>query len=449
MGLLNELVVNFINEIKLFSNAISDVMVSSIPQIASILFGFITVSLIARGLGPSGMGTFALIISFSALVLGFSDLGIGQTAIRFASKAVAYNDKKGFFEVLRWAFKIRLVAILVLSSVFFFIAPLISNYFWHDESLTYYLRLSLLIGIFGVISHIPYVYFQSLKRFRANAILSTSQTIILFIGILIIALLNHWSLELVIFVSIVASIINALLFVISVPKSTFIDSNNVRIKNIKNFWKAPNLEYIPDSKGDHIHSFAFFMLISSLVVMITMQMDIWLMGYFLDPSQIGIYSVAKYFTIPLTVLLGAVNTVLWPRASGIIKKDESINMLRITFKFSVLAAVLSLIYSIFAPLITPWIFGESYNSGILIGILLCFRYCISILICPIGVIGYNFGMVNSYWWINIIQLLVVFGVSVILLPLLGSLGSAIALIANEIVGSSILGLVLWRKLKMM
>lgn len=447
MDYLKNIIIHYTNEVKLFSKAIEDVVVSSIPQIVTILVGLITASLIARGLGPSGMGSFALIISFSTLVIGFSDLGIGQTAIRFASKASIHKDSSGFFRVLRWAFRLRLVLILTLSLIFYSIAPIVSIHFWHDESLTYYLRLSLLIGIFSVISHIPYVYFQSLRRFRANAILSTIQTIVLFIGILIMALLNNWSLELVIVVSILASMVNAFLFVLVVPKSTFIESSKFTLKKLKHFWKAPKLKYNFEFKEEgNIHSFAFFMLISSLAVMITMQLDIWLMGYFLDSNQVGIYSVAKYFTIPLTILLGSVNTALWPRASELMKKHESVKMLRVTFKFSFVAAILSLIYSVVAPFTIPWIFGEAYSGGIILGILLSIRYCISILICPIGIIGYNFGMVYSYWWINIIQLLVVLGISILLLPLIGPIGSAIALIANEIVGSSILGVILWRKL---
>ncbi|WP_286474293.1 lipopolysaccharide biosynthesis protein [Methanobacterium sp. CWC-01] len=443
-----KLVNSYKNAIKPFSKAIGDVIISSIPQIVAIVVGLLTTSLIARGLGPSGMGIFALVISFSTLIIGLSDLGIGQTTIRFASKAATRDDKVGFFGVLRWAFRLRLVLILILSTLFYALAPLISTNFWHDESLTYYLRLSLLIGIFSVISHIPYVYFQSLKRFRANAILSTLQTVVIFIGILIIALLNNWSLQLVIGVNILASIINASSFALSVPKSTFIDPSNSFIKTLKQFWKAPNLKNISESSESYnIYSFTFFMVISSLAVMITMQADIWLMGYYLEPNQVGIYSVAKYFTVPLTVLIAAVNTALWPRASELMKTHESVEMLRITFKFSILASTFGLLYSFIVPFTTPWIFGEAYNGGIIIGILLCVRYCIAILICPLGIIGYNFDMVYVYWWVNIIQLLIVIGISIMLLPSIGPIGSAIALIANEIVGSLIMGLLLWRKIK--
>ena len=93
-------------------------------------------------------------------------------------------------------------------------------------------------------------------------------------------------------------------------------------KRLKYFLHAPSIKYESDSsKKSEIHSFAFYMILSSFAIMIVMQSDIWLLGYFLAKNQVGIYNVAKYYVIPLTVILTAVNTALWPRASAI--KNQS------------------------------------------------------------------------------------------------------------------------------
>lgn len=436
---------------KPYSKAIEDVIVSSIPQIVTVLVGLVTSILIARGLGPFGMGEYALIISIPTLMVGLSDLGINQTAIRFASKAASHKDNSELLAVLRWAFKLKLFLMMIIAIIFYLLAPLISINIWHDENLTHLLRLSLLIGIFTVISHIPYIYFQSLKRFRMNTIVTIIQIFVSFVGILIIAWLNLWSLEFVVLVSIIACSINALIFTFSVPKSVFYVPNIYQTplsKRLKYFLHAPSIKYESDSsEKSEIHTFAFYMLLSTLAVMIVMQSDIWLMGFFLAKNQVGIYNVAKYYIIPLTVILGAVNTALWPRASASKNKVDSVKMLITTFKFSALTSLGCLIYAIFAPLTLPLIFGTAYSGGIPLGIVLCIRWCISILFCPIGIIGYNFGLVKVYWIINLIQLVFVLGISILLIPLIGPMGSAIAFIINEIIGSSITGLIIWRKIK--
>lgn len=432
---------------------IEDVIVSMIPQLVLIMSGLITSILIARGLGPAGVGAYALIISVPTLVMSLSDSGIGQTAIRYASKLANHEDSTEMHAILRWAFNLRMVIVLIISLIFYMLSPYISADIWHDPALTELIRISLLIAIFGVISHIPSIYFQSLKRFKTNTIISTIQTLVFLAGILIIAWFKLWTLEWVLAISILSNFINALLFSISVPRDIFFEGFHVNgkslINRMKNFWKAPEVDINQDLEETSIHSFTFYMFISTIVVMIITQFDIWLIGYFLNPTQVGIYNVAKNFTIPLTVILAAINTALWPRASALHSRNDTIHLLKVTFKFSIVVAAAGLIYSIFVPYLTPLVFGSAYASGISLGQVLCIRYCLAILICPLGVIGYSFGMVRIYWIINIIQLIVVLIINVTFLPQIGPMASALALIAIEIINLVIVGTIIWRKSKYM
>lgn len=450
MTSLTEIIGSYKNMIIGSRKGIEDVIVSMIPQIVLIGCGLIISILVARGLGPAGVGYYALILSIPTLVTGLSDAGIGQTAIRYASKTAHQNNFEGMHAILRWAFNLRILLVLGISLLFYLISPFLAGNAWHNPNLTDLLRISLLIAIFGVISHIPTIYFQSLKRFKTNTIISTIQTLLTLAGILLIAWWNAWSLEIVLGISIITSAINAVLFILSVPKDIYFKFSTIKGKSItdvlKNSLKAPKIENMGEEvEGTGIHSFTFYMFISTLVVMVVAQMDIWLIGYFLEPSQVGIYNIAKNFTLPLVVVLGAVNTALWPRASALISREKIFELLKTTFLFSIFIAAIGLIYSIIAPLLTPWLFGPAYASGIILGQVLCIRYCISILVCPLGVIGYSFGMVKVYWWINIIQLVTVVIISVWFLPLIGPLASALALIANEIVGFLFVGIIIWRK----
>lgn len=448
---IKQFILMYIKRLIHFRQAIEDVLVSSFPQIVSALVFLVTSALVARGLGPAGVGEYALIISIPTLVIGLSDLGIGQTAIRYASKAASNNDEDGLFSVLRWAFRLRMIFVLVFIGIFFLLSPFIAGYVWHMESLSPLIRLGLLIAIFGVISHIPMIYFQSLKRFKINSVLSILQTFIIFAGILILAWYNKWSLELVLIVTIIANFFNALVFTFAVPKKAFIKLKSVNgniKKSISHLWKAPAIKYGKENLEDsEIHSFAFYMLISTVIVMILTQADIWLLGYFVDKSMVGIYNVAKNYTLPLIMLLTAVNTALWPRASSLVTHLESVVMLKTTFKFSMLAAAGGLIYAIIAPMTTPWIFGSQFSPGIILGQVLCIRYCLAILISPIGIIGYNFGLIRIYTLLNFIQLIMVVLINILLLPAIGPMGSAIALIVVEILNLTVIGFIIWRKTK--
>ncbi len=430
---------------------IEDTVVSLIPQAVTLLAGIITTALIARGLGPTGMGKYALISSVSGLAAVLSDLGIGGTAIRFASQSASLGDTARQFAVLRWAFRLRMLLLFMVTAVIFLAIPVVAQRIWNAGNMIHLLRLSLFIGIFGAVSSVPIIYFQSLKRFKMNATVSVGQTLLSFAGILVIALLNKWSLELIIIVSILASGIASLIFLSLVPKPAIFNIQELRLlvkSKIKYIFQMP-MKYSNDTEaiGDSgIHTFAIYMILSAIVVQLTLRADIWLMGVYIDKSQIGLYSVATKFTMPLAMLLGAMNTALWPRASALISYKKAVGLLKKTFRLSSIVFIGGIIYAILAPILTPYIFGRAYADAILLGQILCLRYCLAILISPIGLIGYSLGFVRIYWWINFMQMIVVIGINLLLLPKIGVIGSALALIVNEIVGGLCIGIIIKRKM---
>ena len=93
---------------------IIDVGLSLVPQLVKSATGFLSSILIARGLGPAGMGQYALILSLTDTVTSLSDLGIGQTALRYASLSASQGDSKGQMAVLRWAARLRLLLVTVM-----------------------------------------------------------------------------------------------------------------------------------------------------------------------------------------------------------------------------------------------------------------------------------------------------------------------------------------------
>lgn len=433
---------------------IEDVIVSMIPQSISVVTGFVTSVLLARGLGPKGMGSYALILSVSGLAVALSDLGIGQTAIRFASQAAERKDTETQLAILRWAFRLRMLLVLLTSLIAFAFAPVVADRLWHETSLSPLVRLSLLTGIFTAIAAIPTIYFQSLKRFKMNAAVAVGQTLVSFVGIVIIAFLNKWSLELVIAVSVVAAGWGAITFMFLVPKASFFVMQDFRqpcTQFLKKLLQAPNKKYSGSKSLDStgMNEFAFFMVLSSVIVTVIMRADIWLMGFYLNKSQIGLYSVASRFTLPLVIVLGALNTALWPRASALMYEKNTTEMIRKTFQISILVALLGLIYSIMAPFATPYIFGSSYREGVFIGQILCLRYCISILICPLGIIGYSFGFVKVYWWVNLIQLIVVVIGNILFLKYFGVIAAGLSLLAMELVGFIVISVILIKKYNQM
>lgn len=427
---------------------IINVVISVIPNIFSVVSGLLTSILIARGLGPSGMGEFALLTSIYTLIPTLSDLGINQSAIKFASKALSSNDIDGHNAVFRWTFRIRTVLLALITLSVIIAAPYITKTLWHSPHLLNLLITSLLIGIFMAIMSVPHIYFQSNRLFIRNTVIYVIQYTITIAGIAFLAFIQNWSLSNVIWISIISTGIAAFIFVFSVPKEIFYRAykmgNSVKTA-LTDFFQAPELK-TDNNNSSNIYSFTFFLTLTALSGIIFSKMDIWLMGYFLSPSQIGIYSVALRFTLPLVLIINGIHMVLWPKVATLKTHEETVRFIRKIFSLCLPLSVGFIIYSCFVPLIAPYVFGPAYNNSILLAQLLCVQYCAGALTYPLSTLLYNSGFEKPYFFMRVFMLLVFVMFNILLLPKIGYFTPVIGLILCEILNSTFIIFMLRHKI---
>jgi O-antigen/teichoic acid export membrane protein len=122
-------------------------------------------------------------------------------------------------------------------------------------------------------------------------------------------------------------------------------------------------------------------------------------------------------------------------------------MLRVSFWMGTVVAAAAAVYAIGFPLLAPLLFGAQYQGSVVLGQVLSLRYAIALLLAPVAVMGYSFGMVRQYWWINILQLVTVVGIMLVLLPVLGPMAAALALIANETLGGILVFTILRNRIR--
>lgn len=428
------------------SRGIRDIAISMLPQVFGAVTGFLGSVVLARGLDPLELGRYALASSLALVATTFSDLGIGQTAIRFASRAVADRDIPRQHLVLRWALKVRLLQSLAVTVVFLLISPLIVGALWHDPGGVPLARLALFGGALGVFVTVPQIYFQSMGRFGVNAAVTSLQRGISFLGILLLAFFQIWSVKAVLVASLGATLVAASVFLALVPRTALwpLVGEQARLSSV-----APGGGQGSRGHGENAREFASYMMLASLIVMLTMQADVWLMGYYLEKEQIGIYNVAGRFALPVGIVTTAMSTALWPRVAACKAGSNLRGFLARWLKVSGVLALACTLYAVLGPLLAPWVFGASYASSTSLGQLLALRHCIAVAVVPIVLAGFSVGLQRVYWIINVAQLLGVVLINVLLLPVLGPVASAVALIINELGNGIGCWLLLWPRLRAM
>ena len=404
-----------------------DLLLSLLPQGLSAAAGLAATLILARGLGPEGLGRYALVISVSSVVSTFTDLGIGPTAVRFASRALGASDEAGADRVFRWALRTRLVLALAAAAAAFAAAPLVAGAAWRDPSMTGLVRLGLSWSVLLPVATFPAVVLQARRRFGWNAIAASVPAVATFAAAVLAAAVGWWSVEAILALSAVALALAIVLLLPLVPWGRILRATAGHVEGLG--------------------SFASHNLVASIVNAVTARADVWLMGAFLPTATIGVYSAAMRFTMPLVMVQAAVATVLWPRAATAGSVDETLRLLRKTFRWSFGLAAGSAAYAIVVPLAAPWIFGPAYESAVGLGQVLSLRYALASLFCPIAIVGYNLGLIRQYVAMNVAQLVVVVAVTLALLPSLGAWAPAIALLCGETVGLALTSAIIARRLR--
>jgi PST family polysaccharide transporter len=392
-------------------------------------------------------------LSLSEIVAQLSDLGIGQTAVRYAARAAAQDETAEQYAVLRWAFRLRMILVLGLTALAAWFTPFLAEQIWHIPNFAPLLRLGLVGGMLTAVAAVPILYFRSIKRFGMNAFVTTSQILVMFLGVLLLAWWDLWTVRWVIWVSLIASSLAALIFLILVPRQALFVWEDVRSfvqRGAPWLWTNPASSDNAASSLDDTspNQFALLMFVSMLLLMVTAKADIWLLGAFLDESYVGIYNAAFRLALPLSIVLVAIDNVVLPKASAVTELQGTKRLLTKTLRATLLLGGCGLVYAIIIPPLTPLLFGAEYQASVAPGRLLCLAYVIITVVSPLGIIGYNLGMVRVSWVTNLLRMVVSIGTLILLVPTWGALGAAWAFLANATVLAVMNSLILWRRLQM-
>ncbi len=434
---------------------IRDTILSMIPQAVTVGAGAVSAILIARGLGPKGLGQYALVTSLSSLITSLSDLGIGNTAIRYSAQAAATGDRTRHLAILRWALRRRLLSTVCIALGVFSLAPWVATAFWKDPSLVPIIRIALGIGVMGAISAVPTVYFQSLQRFAPNSLVSVGQTLIALAGIAGIALLGLWSVRAVILASLLATSLGAIVFLNLLPREALFSKADVAEAKARGLWQAlwrspAGTEGAADAAGDTSpEQFAALMSGLALLGIITGRVDVWLMGNLLPQEQVGYYASAQRVAVPLYIVLNGINTALWPRVSAISAPRELIPLLKKTMQLSALVIAGGIFYTLLSPFLATFLFGAAYTASAPIARLLCLRVLLSLLFLPMHTIGYGFGLVRAYLPLNLMRLGLVLGLNLLFLGRFGPMAAGWALIASDLTGLVATAALIGRRIRAM
>jgi len=373
----------------------------------------------ARYLGPTNSGILGYVSSYTAFFTSLCTLGITSTVL--INEFTKNPKEEG--TTLGTAIVLRLISSIISSIFIVAIISIIEKGNSEIIKISICCCIGLCFNVFDIIEY----WFQ--KRY-----LSKYSTIAAFIGYCFTSIYK----------------IYLLITQKDIAYFAFATSIDYIAIAIVLFWayyknKGPKLSFSL-SRGKQILSISYHFILSGLMVAVYGQTDKLMLKYMLSETEVGYYTTALNLSTYWVFLLSAIITSLSPtiikykkegNENAYMKKNKQLYCIIFYLSFFV-----SLIFTVFAPIIISILYGEAYNGSI----------------SPLRVITWYvafsyLGVARDTWlvcenkqkyskYIYIIAAISNILLNFVFIPLLGATGAALASLLTQIMTSMIIPLLL-------
>ncbi len=375
------------------------------------LGAFFLLPIITKSLGAYDYGLWAQILITVSLISPLALFGMSMVEVRYlSSQTEAREIREGFFSIL-----IFVTCTGILASILVFLcADSIASTFFQDSNAAEYIRMASGLILLNVINQITLFYFRiyhQIIKFSLILIFQSLGRLVLIYALLIAGL----GLAGVIIASLIIQGIAALSCIILIVKQIGFT-----------FPKFIHLR-------DYIH-YGAPLTPNSLIRWITDSSDRYLVGYFINLQAVGIYSASYTIGGLIQMFIGPLQLILLPELTRLYETDN----------LELLEEYLSHSLKYFLFLTIPAAFGLSILAKPILAILTTPEFISGSIVIPFLAFSYlfagayqiiiNITLIVKKTKINLITHIVAASANVILniilIPIIGILGAAIATLAS-------------------
>ncbi|WP_314242157.1 oligosaccharide flippase family protein [Empedobacter tilapiae] len=387
-------------------------------------FGLISGIFLARILGAEKLGQYQIFLSTQTILITLVTLGIGNASIYFINKG-KISEK----EIVSSFLKILAIIAAISCLCFYFVINKNTGYFGSIDSISFLLFLlgTASLIIISVLRPILYARQKVLQVTFTNLLPS----FILIIGVLGLVLWNKLDVSNALSIWGIGNFL-ALLFSLFFHRHYISLSQKINIKNVSEITfygvklSASNL---------------LFILIGNTSVFFIKMLSV--EGF----SDVGLYSRAIAISSIVYMIPTAVGPLLFSRwSSSMVKNEYELEIQKTLRIFNTISFVIILLGSVFSSLIIYALYGEEYLSIQKTLIILLFSLIFQVMSEVFNNYLASQGKAILTMYSLLASFLVIVIGNIILVPLYGINGSAIAVLLSSITNSMILYLMVRRSI---
>lgn len=388
-------------------------------QFANYLLPLLTLPYLARVLGPEGFGALAVVQSFAQYLSLLIEYGFNLSATRTVARHRA--DKGRLSEILAGVMGAKLLLALVASGLAFLLSLWVDN-LRHD------LRL-LWCGVFWAVAwgFSPMWFFQGMERLRlvTGFEVVVKLAVLVFIFIFVHAPTDAW-------------------------KVLFLQGSASMLASGLGLWLAwrevglcwPKLSEVAEALRLGWSMFFFRSAVSLYTVG-----NVFILGLFLSPQQVAVYAGAERLTKAVLGMLEPLNRLFFPRLSHLVvhfPREAAQLARRLILLMGFVGFGGALLVVVLAPLIVQLLLGSGYGGAVPIMRVLAFLLPVVALSNALGIQWMlALGLDRAFNSIILLAGLLNLLLALLLVPSMGPIGMAYAVVVVEMFVTGAIGLYLW------
>lgn len=376
---------------------------------------FLTYILIPQYYGVEAFGTFN--IMFGLLMIGtvVSRLGLDTYVLRIIPSFELNSEKTSLF--LKEIIKILLLSSFTVSLlILLFLEPINTYLFKSLDVRDYLIGLALMILPYTLFNVFPEVFrgFYEIKLYSFFRNLLQNITLVILLGIAIIFSLNYSPIDILYLTVIIISIlISGVLFV-------FLKKKNVSI------WISGKYE-------DKILRNSYPMFLGASLMFVMSYIDSFMIAYYLDEYQVGIYSACINLSMIITFIPIAIGGYISPKVAKAYsenKKEEVQNIFKNSLIIIIVVTLpIFLFIYVYAESLLG-LFGVAFTVATTTLLITNIAFLSEALCGPVGFILNMTDNQHIFMRILIVSLLINIIFNALLIPIYGINGAAIAMMLS-------------------
>lgn len=388
---------------------------------------YIYAIVLARLLGPEQFGLYAIGLGCFNLLTVIALAGLDTAVLRFVPALQAQSDAAGIGRILRAALLLSSGLGVLFAGALLLSSDTIANRFLHNGAATNVLNIFALSIPFMVVSTVSISALQAFREVRWRTSVKYLYEPAVKIAITLALIWAGWGLMSALVALPVALGLTAILALLP-------------LRNL--LWKGTD-SFLSSVAYRDMLKYSLPLLGGLVFAGLATRSDVLFLGYWVPIDQVGIYSAAFQTAAVMAVVLGTLESIATPFLSESISRNDQVQIRSLSttvLRWTVMTTLPVCVgMAVFANEIMM-LFGERFESGSVCLIILAIgQFANSATGCSNGMLLWA-GRSKLVMWNSFIVSVAQIALYVLLIPLLGIIGAAVA-VSGSLLLSTILRVV--------